>query len=77
MSLGMQAGLTPDHTVLDGDPAPTPKAAQQPHPLFGPCLLWQNGRLSRQLLSSCFLHDTAVVSKIHYTTCRHLTNEGF
>jgi len=27
--------------------------AQQP-PLFGPCLLWPNGRPSQQLLSSCF-----------------------
>ena len=28
------------------------KWAQQP-PLFGPCLLWRNGRPSQQLLSSC------------------------
>jgi len=42
MVLGMEVGLGPDHIVLDGDPAPPPKRAQPP-PIFGPCLLWQNG----------------------------------
>jgi len=31
---------------------PQEKVAQQP-PIFGPCLLWPNGRPSQQLLSSC------------------------
>jgi len=54
MSLGTEVGLVQGHTVLDGDSAPSaPKGAQHP-PLFGPCLLWPNGRASRQLLSSCF-----------------------
>jgi len=39
-----EVGLGPGDIVLDGDPAP---------PLFGPCLLWSNGRPSQQLLSSC------------------------
>ena len=28
--------------MLDGEPAPTPKGAE-PHPIFGPRLLWPNG----------------------------------
>jgi len=52
MPLGTEVGLGPGDTVLDGDPAP-PKWAQQT-PLFGPCLLWPNGRPSQLLLSSCF-----------------------
>jgi len=39
---GMEVVLGPDHTVLDGDPAP-PKGAQPP--IFGPCLLWPNRRI--------------------------------
>ena len=44
MKLGMEVGLGPGDTVLDGDPAPLPPTggAQQP-PLFGPCLLRPNG----------------------------------
>jgi len=30
MKLGMQVGLGPSHTVLDGDPAPLPKGEQPP-----------------------------------------------
>ena len=41
MKLGMQVGLGPGHTVLDGDPAPLPKGAQPP-PILGPYLLWPN-----------------------------------
>jgi len=56
MKLGMQVGLSPGHTVIDGYPAPPRKGAQQrPHSKFmgagfacvriirGPCLLWPNG----------------------------------
>jgi len=42
MKLGMQVGLGPGHTVLDGDPAPPPQKGHSP-PIFGPYLLWQNG----------------------------------
>jgi len=52
MPLGTEVGLSPGYIALDGDPAPPQKGAQHP-PLFGPCLLWPNGRLSQQLLSSC------------------------
>jgi len=51
VSLGMEVGLGPGHIMFDGEPAsPPPKEAQQP-PLFGPCLLWPNGRPFQQLLS--------------------------
>ena len=45
MKLGMQVGLGPGHTVLDGDSA-------QP-PIFGPCLLWLNGRPCQLPLNTC------------------------
>jgi len=37
--LDTEVDLGPGHIVLDGVPAPA-KGAQQPHSLFGPCLLW-------------------------------------
>jgi len=43
MKLGMEIGLGPVHTVLDGDQAPSPKGRRIPRPypeIFGPCLLW-------------------------------------
>jgi len=42
MPLCMQVSLSPGDFVLDRDPAPTPKGAE-PHPIFGPRLLWPNG----------------------------------
>jgi len=36
MSLGTEVDFGPGHIVLDGDPASTPKGAQQPHPSFRP-----------------------------------------
>jgi len=35
MSLGMEVGLGPGHTVLNGDLAPLPKKGAEP-PIFGP-----------------------------------------
>jgi len=54
--LGKEVGLGPGDIVLDGDPASISrrKGAQQP-PLFGPCLLWPNGRPSQIPLSSCII----------------------
>jgi len=43
--IGTEVGLDPGHVVLDGDPVPLKRGAQQP-PIFGPCLLWPNGRPS-------------------------------
>ena len=42
MPLGMEVGLGPDDFMLDGHPA-SPIRRVQPHPIFGPCLLWPNG----------------------------------
>ena len=56
MPLGTEVGLSQGDFVLDGDPAP-PKGAQQP-PLFGPCLLWPNGRPSQLQLSCCWFRHT-------------------
>ena len=40
--LGMEVGLSPGDFVSDGTQPPTPKGAE-PHPIFGPRLLWPNG----------------------------------
>ena len=43
MPLSTEVDLGPGHIVLDGDPALiSEKGAQQPSPIFGPCLLWPN-----------------------------------
>ena len=42
MPLFMELGLSSGDFVLDGDQPPTPKGAE-PHPVFGPRLLWPNG----------------------------------
>ena len=42
MALGMEAGLSPGHIVLDGGPAPSPKRGQSPQ-MFGSFLLRPNG----------------------------------
>ena len=40
MSLGTEVGLSRGDIVLDGDPAAPPqKGAQQPPPIFGPCIV--------------------------------------
>jgi len=43
--LGTEVDFSPGHTVLDGDPAPPAKGAQE-LPLFGPCLLWPRSPIS-------------------------------
>ena len=70
MPLGKEVGLGPGHIVLDGDPVGTlpPFPYSSPSPLFGPCLLWPNGRPSQQLLSSC------LAFYIWGAYCRHLAN---
>jgi len=45
MSLGMEVGLDPGHIVLDKDYPPKGHP-----PIFGPRLLWINGRPSPLLL---------------------------
>jgi len=48
MKLGMQVGLVPGHIVLDGDPAPSPRKGHSTPPIFGPYLLWPNGRMGTE-----------------------------
>jgi len=42
MPLSMEVGLGPRDFVFDENPA-APRKRAQPHPIFGPCLLWPNG----------------------------------
>ena len=54
--LGTKVGVGPGRIELHGymvTELPLPKVAQSP--IFGPCLLWPNGRPSRLLLSTCSL----------------------
>jgi len=47
MALGTEVGLGPGHIVLDGDPAtplPAKRGGQSPQ-IYGPFLLWPNGRM--------------------------------
>jgi len=53
--LGTKVDLGPGHTVLDGDPAPPAKGAQQPRPLFSAYVYCGHGRPSQLLLSSCYV----------------------
>jgi len=61
MPLGTEVGLVPGHIVLDGNPALPWGTAAPPPALFGPCLLWPNGRPSqlvvRPLIGPCMLPD--------------------
>jgi len=43
MVLGVEVGLNPGDFVFDGNPSPSPKTGRSPSPIFGPCLLRQNG----------------------------------
>jgi len=63
MRLGVVVDIGPDHIVLDGDPAPPWKGAQQPPPISqfrdacftcvhiirDPCLLWPNGWMDQDV----------------------------
>jgi len=51
--LGTGVGLGPGHIVVDGDPLPPERGTAAPT-VFGPCLLWPNGRPCELLLSTCF-----------------------
>jgi len=44
-SLGMEVDIG-QAILLDGDPAPPVKGAQQPPPVFGPCLLLPRSPIS-------------------------------
>jgi len=48
IKLGMQVGLGPGHTVLQGDPAPASPKGHSP-PIFGPYLLRPNGCMDQDV----------------------------
>jgi len=60
MPLGREDGLDPGDIVLDGDPAPLPQ--RHIAPIFGPCLLWSNGRPSQLLL--CTYWNSSTFGKV-------------
>jgi len=74
--VGTKVSLGPGHILLDRDPFPPRKGAQQP-PLFGPCLLWPNGRPSQQLLSSCPSSLRNYNGMTDYICRRFILNVGF
>ena len=41
MPHGMEVGLGQGNIGFSGDAAPPQKKGTVPHPIFGPCLLWQ------------------------------------
>jgi len=51
VKLGTQVALGPGHIALDGDPAPQSPKGHNP-PIFGPYLLWPNGRLDQD--ATCY-----------------------
>ena len=46
MPLGTEVSLSRGDSVIDGDPAPSPKGSGANH-IFGPCLLWPNGGMDQ------------------------------
>jgi len=49
MPLGIEVGLGPGDFVFDGDPATPRKKAHPPQPIFGPCLMWPNDWMDRDV----------------------------
>jgi len=49
MKLGLQVGLDPDHTVLDGDPAPLPQTGTVPQFSVHICCGQMTGWIKMQL----------------------------
>ena len=65
MPLGTKVGLGPGHIMLMGPRSPSQKGAQPP--IFGPCLLWPNGRPCQVLLRTCLsLLSVTDINIVHY-----------
>jgi len=47
MPLGGEVRLSPSDIVLDGHPATSPSKREAEPPIFGPFLLWPNGRVDQ------------------------------
>jgi len=70
MPLGTEIGLGSGDIVLDGAQRPHPQEKGHRPPIFGPCLLWSNGRPSQLLLSFCFCNTafTSVSQAVNSST---------
>jgi len=64
MPLGTEVDLGPGHTGLDGDPAHPAKGAQQPPPIFGPCLLWLQLPISASAKLLLIKHKHTVLHEV-------------
>jgi len=53
MPVSTKVGISPGNIVFDANRATPPQGAEPP--IFGPCLLWPNGRPSQLLLSTRLL----------------------
>jgi len=61
MPFGTEVGLGAGDIVLDGDPALPQKGHSLP--IFGPCLLWPNGRPSYFVTTADLLYDMVYVCR--------------
>jgi len=60
MQFRMNVGLGPGNIAFDADPALPPPPQEAEPTIFGPCLLWPNGKRSpSQLLLSTCTNSTA------------------
>jgi len=71
MPHGTEVGLGAGDIVLDGEPSYL-KKGHSPRPLFGPYLLWPNGRPSQLLLSTCICMKSRCHLCISCTTSQNL-----
>jgi len=67
MPLGTDVGLGPGGIVIDGDPAPTERGRAPP--LFGPSLLWPNGRRSQQHRRTGTLITVSIAIRVSVYLC--------
>ena len=73
MPLGTQVGLSPDHIVLHGDPAPTMESGTSA-PLFGPVCCGTVPHVSKKLSSCSPLHGSTILSHTQTRICTTTTH---
>jgi len=77
MPLGKEAGLCPDHIVLDGEPVGTQRPPQQPIPTFRPVSIvakWSPISATSELLYPLTLTLLTLTASLRMTkTCLCLT----
>jgi len=77
MPLGMEVGLGPGYIVLDGDPAPLRKGAQQPPPTFRPMStvakwLPVSDSVTAEFLLGLLMHHKRLADGLSRTICDSL-----